>query len=153
MDSVITGYESFAVFGGGGSELLSNGSNNEVFALRGCYFARVASCLPTFRDILLTPYSGVKEYIPELIDTWKWNRNAVSKHRYTITNVTLLNFSEQWRPYLWVYTLAEARNLAAAIILLSLIKSCCGALTAVGKGKGKGHPCIGTEVLYRPYGP
>jgi len=20
-------------------------------------------------------------------------------------------------------------------------------------GKGKGHPCTGTEVLYRPYGP
>jgi len=24
---------------------------------------------------------------------------------------------------------------------------------AVEKGKGKGHPCTGTEVLYRPYGP
>jgi len=22
-----------------------------------------------------------------------------------------------------------------------------------GKGKGKGHPCTGTEALYRPYGP
>jgi hypothetical protein len=22
-----------------------------------------------------------------------------------------------------------------------------------GKSKGKGHPCIGTEALYRPYGP
>jgi hypothetical protein len=22
-----------------------------------------------------------------------------------------------------------------------------------GKSKGKGHPCTGTEVLYRPYGP
>jgi len=21
------------------------------------------------------------------------------------------------------------------------------------KGKGKGHPCTGTEALYRPYGP
>jgi hypothetical protein len=21
------------------------------------------------------------------------------------------------------------------------------------KGKGKGHPCLGTEALYRPYGP
>jgi len=21
------------------------------------------------------------------------------------------------------------------------------------KGKGKGHPCTGTETLYRPYGP
>ena len=24
---------------------------------------------------------------------------------------------------------------------------------AVGKGKGKMHPCTGTEALYRPYGP
>ena len=23
----------------------------------------------------------------------------------------------------------------------------------VKKGKGKGHPCTGTEALYRPYGP
>ena len=23
----------------------------------------------------------------------------------------------------------------------------------VHKGKGKGHPCTGTEALYRPYGP
>jgi len=22
-----------------------------------------------------------------------------------------------------------------------------------GEGKGKGHTCIGTEALYRPYGP
>jgi len=22
-----------------------------------------------------------------------------------------------------------------------------------GKGKGEGHPCTGTESLYRPYGP
>ena len=22
-----------------------------------------------------------------------------------------------------------------------------------GKDKGKGHPCTGTEALYRPYGP
>ena len=22
----------------------------------------------------------------------------------------------------------------------------------IGKGKGKGHPCTGTEALYRPYG-
>jgi hypothetical protein len=26
-------------------------------------------------------------------------------------------------------------------------------LTFNDKGKGKGHPCTGTEVLYRPYGP
>ena len=24
---------------------------------------------------------------------------------------------------------------------------------ALLKGKGKGHPCTGTEALYRPYGP
>ena len=24
---------------------------------------------------------------------------------------------------------------------------------AIVKGKGKGHPCTGTEALYRPYGP
>ena len=23
----------------------------------------------------------------------------------------------------------------------------------LNKGKGKGHPCTGTEALYRPYGP
>ena len=26
-------------------------------------------------------------------------------------------------------------------------------LTYSGKCKGKGHPCTGTEALYRPYGP
>jgi len=26
-------------------------------------------------------------------------------------------------------------------------------LPAKKKGKGKGHPCTGTEALYRPYGP
>ena len=25
--------------------------------------------------------------------------------------------------------------------------------TVKGKGKGKGHPCTGTEALYRTYGP
>ena len=24
---------------------------------------------------------------------------------------------------------------------------------SIGKGKGKVHPCTGTEALYRPYGP
>jgi hypothetical protein len=24
---------------------------------------------------------------------------------------------------------------------------------STSKGKGKGHPCTGTEALYRPYGP
>jgi len=26
-------------------------------------------------------------------------------------------------------------------------------LKGKGKCKGKGHPCAGTEALYRPYGP
>jgi hypothetical protein len=26
-------------------------------------------------------------------------------------------------------------------------------ITLLCKGKGKGHPCTGTEALYRPYGP
>jgi len=28
-----------------------------------------------------------------------------------------------------------------------------GCLLTDSKGKGKGHPCTGTEALYRPYGP
>jgi hypothetical protein len=29
----------------------------------------------------------------------------------------------------------------------------CALLRYSCKGKGKGHPCTGTEALYRPYGP
>jgi len=74
----------------GGSEILPSSSHNEVFALLGYYVAHVASCLPTFRYMLSAPYSGVKEYILELLDTWNWNRYAVPKHRYAITNVRCL---------------------------------------------------------------
>ena len=36
--------------------------------------------------------------------------------------------------------------------LLDLVELLCIAYLTVGKGKGKVHPCTGTEALYMPYG-
>jgi len=38
-------------------------------------------------------------------------------------------------------------------LVRTLGKYICTDITSKGKGKGKGHPCTGTEALYRPYGP
>jgi len=44
----------------------------------------------------------------------------------------------------------DAAALAATQSRLHVVKRCSVAFTA---GKGKGHPCTGTEALYRPYDP
>jgi len=45
---------------------------------------------------------------------------------------------------MFVGNISNSKKNSAKILPLTCIK---------GKKKGKGHPCTGTEALYRPYGP
>jgi len=48
----------------------------------------------------------------------------------------------------------QANNPCAFDVSVSLFRKVRGIQKIhTGYGKGKGHPCTGTEALYRPYGP
>jgi len=52
------------------------------------------------------------------------------------------------------YLLKVTKTHTAQLYLTDLEKGMLAAFTnGVKKGKGKVHPCTGTEALYRPYGP
>ena len=51
---------------------------------------------------------------------------------------------------------SSIRNSGAALSMSQLCQNsenvCNGNIGGYKKGKGKGHPCTGTEALYKPYG-
>ena len=110
---------------------LDSSPRNDIICIRRCLF--------------LTPVHSSTYSTHNSIRNCRWGNTAIKMQPPTFS----VHYTTLWRQT--NYT----RNVKVKFILVQALGLCTGRTAHRGSrdiGKGKVHPCTGTEALYRPYG-
>ena len=91
----------------------------------------------TWQKIIFAPAENQTQIVQPLasyFNDFTWLLRLINMHR---SRTAEHSECSEWQ-HLFVYTSFTRESVAETVQV---------------KGKGKGHPCTGTEALYRPYGP